>query len=156
MRASRLHARSPCPCSALYPISVRRLADSLAASFSRPLTLAALRFAWVATTSSPEDFHLQVTIHAGHTKRNAPTWIGAFLRSVEPAGVEPASVNRSGSASTCVFRSSLSRPFVGQADRLSGTSHEVLVRVVVTPNTHQPDSDDAFSRTSRQGTEEDG
>jgi hypothetical protein len=55
--------------TASYPVSVRRLADSLAASFSRPLTLAALRFAWVATTNSPEDFHLQVTIHAGHTNR---------------------------------------------------------------------------------------
>ncbi len=57
--------------TASYPVSIRRLADSLPASFSRPLTLAALRFTWVATTSFPEDFHLQVIAHAGHTKRMA-------------------------------------------------------------------------------------
>ena len=55
--------------SASYPVRVPRLADSLPASFSGPLTVAALRFTWVATTSSPEDFHLQVTIHAGHTEK---------------------------------------------------------------------------------------
>jgi hypothetical protein len=66
----------PCPLAllgtALYPVLVHQLAVSLAASFSRPLTLAALRFAWVATTNSPEDFHLLVTIHAGHTKKAVP------------------------------------------------------------------------------------
>ena len=46
---------------AFYPISVRRLTDSLAASFSAILADGnqfALRFAWVATTNFPEDFHL--------------------------------------------------------------------------------------------------
>ncbi len=53
--------------SASYPVRVPRLAGSLAAAFSGPLTVAALRFTWVATTNSPGDFHPQVTIHAGHT-----------------------------------------------------------------------------------------
>ena len=35
------------------PVSVRQPASSLAASFSAPLTVGALRFAWVATTNSP-------------------------------------------------------------------------------------------------------
>ena len=52
---------------AFYPVLVHRFADSLAASFSAPVTLGALRFTWVATTSSPEDFHLQAIAHAGHT-----------------------------------------------------------------------------------------
>jgi hypothetical protein len=63
--------------SAFYPIPVRQLALSLAASFSATLADGdhfALRFAWVATTNSPEDFHLQAIIHAGHTKEGgAPT-----------------------------------------------------------------------------------
>ena len=64
--------------SAYYPVRVPRLAGSLAASFSGPLTVAALRFTWVATTNSPEDFHLQVTIHAGHTtKASDPPWTGS-------------------------------------------------------------------------------
>ena len=52
---------------ACYPVRVPRRAGSLPAAFSRPLTVAAWRFTWVATTNSPEDFHPQVTIHAGHT-----------------------------------------------------------------------------------------
>jgi hypothetical protein len=63
---------------ACYPVLVHRLADSLAASFSCSLTLAALRFTWVVTTNSPEDFHLQVTIHAGHTKEKAPRFPRGF------------------------------------------------------------------------------
>jgi len=55
--------------SASYPVSVRRLADSLAASFSGPLTVAALRFTWIATTNSPEDSHPQAIIHAGHANQ---------------------------------------------------------------------------------------
>jgi len=61
--------------NALYPISVRRLADSLAASFSAILADGnqfALRFAWVATTNSPEDSHLQITAHAGRTEKTGP------------------------------------------------------------------------------------
>ena len=54
---------------AFYPVRVPRRANSLPASFSGLLTVTALRFTWVATTNSPEDFHLQVTIHAGHTAR---------------------------------------------------------------------------------------
>lgn len=58
--------------TALYPIPVRRLADSLPASFSRPLALAALQFTWVASTSFPEDLHLLVIAHAGHTQKGRP------------------------------------------------------------------------------------
>jgi hypothetical protein len=61
--------------SASYPIRVPRLAGSLAASFDAVLTNGSvslvLRFAWVATTNSPGDFHPQVTIHAGHTRKPA-------------------------------------------------------------------------------------
>lgn len=66
--------------SAFYPILVHRLADSLAASFSAPVTLGALRFTWVATTNSPEDFHLQVIAHAGHTGNR----IGLAYRQPDP------------------------------------------------------------------------
>jgi len=55
--------------SASYPIPVRRLADSLPASFSGPLAVTALRFTSVATTNFPGDFHPQVIVHAGHTRR---------------------------------------------------------------------------------------
>jgi hypothetical protein len=54
--------------SASYPIPVRQLADSLNASFSGPLTVAALRVTWVATTNSPGDSHPQAIIHAGHNR----------------------------------------------------------------------------------------
>jgi hypothetical protein len=57
--------------SASYPVSVRRLTDSLPASFSPPLPVGALRFTWIVTTNSPEDFHPQVTSHAGHTNEEA-------------------------------------------------------------------------------------
>ena len=56
--------------SASYPVRVPQLAGSLAASFSGPLTVAALRFTWVAMTNSPGDFHLQVTIHTGDTSQS--------------------------------------------------------------------------------------
>jgi len=60
--------------SASYPVPVRRLADSLPASFSGSLTVAALRFAWVATTNSPGDSHPPlVIVHAGHTHSRAPS-----------------------------------------------------------------------------------
>jgi hypothetical protein len=57
--------------SASYPVPVRRLADSLPASFSGSLTVAALRFAWVATTNSPGDSHPLVIVHAGHTRETS-------------------------------------------------------------------------------------
>jgi len=63
--------------NAFYPVRVPRPAASLAASFSPPLAVGALRFAWVATTNSPEDFHLQVTEHAGHTSRGPPPGEGS-------------------------------------------------------------------------------
>ena len=69
--------------SASYPVSVRRLADSLAASFSGPLTVAALRFTWIATTNSPEDSHPQAIIHAGHAKKPlASAYSSAAFRSI--------------------------------------------------------------------------
>lgn len=73
--------------SASDPIRVPRLADSLPASFSRLLTVAALRLAWVATTHSPEDLHLQVTFHAGHTRRSPVLAYadGAFVLSYSRA-----------------------------------------------------------------------
>lgn len=68
--------------NASYPIPVRQLADSLPASFSASLTIHALRFAWVATTNSPEDFHLQAIVHAGHTNAT-----GAMADAVAPVVV---------------------------------------------------------------------
>jgi len=67
---------------AFYPVSVRRLADSLPASFSATLAGGnhfALRFAWVATTSFPEYFHLQITAHAGRTNRKGEPTGSPFL-----------------------------------------------------------------------------
>ena len=55
--------------NASYPVPVRRFADSLAPSFSPPLTVGTLGFTWIVTTYSPEDSHLQVTCHAGHTEK---------------------------------------------------------------------------------------
>ena len=72
--------------SAYYPVRVPRLAVSLAASFNGPLTVAALRFTWVATTNSPEDFHLQVTIHAGHTMQEPRTPLGRSGHYAESRG----------------------------------------------------------------------
>ena len=69
-----------CPLAPLggasYPVRVPRLADSLPAAFSRPLPVAAWRFAWVVTTNSPGDSHPQVTIHAGHTNEAARVFTG--------------------------------------------------------------------------------
>jgi hypothetical protein len=59
--------------SASYPISFRRLADSLPAFFSAPVTLGALRFAWIATTNSPGDSHPRGIRHAGHTYETTRT-----------------------------------------------------------------------------------
>ena len=55
---------------ALYPVSVRRFAVSLPASFTPASRSDALRFAWLAVTSLREDFHLQVDAHAGRTKKS--------------------------------------------------------------------------------------
>ena len=55
--------------AASYPVPVRQPTGSLPASFSAPLTVGALRFAWVATTNSPEDSHLRAIEHAGHTRK---------------------------------------------------------------------------------------
>ncbi len=52
------------------PVSVRRLAVSLPASFSAPSRALALRFASVVATNSREDFHLLTTCRAGHTERS--------------------------------------------------------------------------------------
>ena len=60
--------------TASYPVPVRRLADSLAPSFSPPLTVGTLGFTSIATTCSPEDSHPQVTCHAGHTKKTLRGW----------------------------------------------------------------------------------
>jgi hypothetical protein len=66
-RASRSIARSlwSAPPSIRFLFVAPRV--SLAASFGVSLTIHALRFARVAATNSPEDFHLQVSVHAGHT-----------------------------------------------------------------------------------------
>jgi hypothetical protein len=73
---------------ASYPVSVRQPAASFPASFSTPVTLGALRFPWIVTTNSPEDFHLQVIRHAGHTTRKPPAPAGAegFVLPLTGAG----------------------------------------------------------------------
>ncbi len=53
--------------TASYPVSVRRPAASLPASFTPSSRSDALRFASLAVTSLREDFHLQVDAHAGRT-----------------------------------------------------------------------------------------
>ena len=75
--------------SASYPVPVRRLADSLAPSFSPPLTVGALGFTWIVTTYSPGDSHPQVSCHAGHTKKRArPSWPGPLGLASGVTGVE--------------------------------------------------------------------
>jgi len=58
--------------SASYPISVRRLAPSLPASFGHYLAVSALRFTSVPATRSREDFHHLTIAHAGRTKDEPP------------------------------------------------------------------------------------
>jgi hypothetical protein len=58
--------------SASYPISVRRLAVSVHASFRRSLTVPPLRFPSVPVARSRKNFHLQVNHHARHTKKRRP------------------------------------------------------------------------------------
>jgi hypothetical protein len=71
--------------NASYPVSVRQPAVSFPASFSTPVALGALRFPWIVTTNSPEDFHLQVTRHAGHTvKKGAPLRTRPLSRNRAP------------------------------------------------------------------------
>ena len=54
---------------ASYPVSVRQPTASLHASFSCSLAVAALRFARFPAAWLPEDLHLLVMGHAGHTKK---------------------------------------------------------------------------------------
>ena len=73
------------PGVASYPVSVRRPAASLHASFPRSVALAQLRFASLVVVNSWENFHLQDCAHAGRTKRKGgPGLTGAafFLSSL--------------------------------------------------------------------------
>jgi hypothetical protein len=55
---------------------------SLATSFSAPLAVGALWFARVVAINFPEDFHLQVEGHAGHTRKSPDQIpVGASLTS---------------------------------------------------------------------------
>ena len=58
------------------PVSVRRPAVSLHASFPRSVTLPQLRFASIAMVSFWEDFHLQGVPHAGRTNNEPPDFFG--------------------------------------------------------------------------------
>jgi hypothetical protein len=58
--------------SALYPILVHRLADSLHASSPRSVALPQLHFASFAVVSSRRHLHLQECAHAGRTKKSRP------------------------------------------------------------------------------------
>jgi len=81
-RASRSFARSPW--SAPPPIRFLYVAPQvlLAAAFSDSLAILALRFTRVVATNSPEDFHLQVDCHAGHTKeKKGATLVAPFCIS---------------------------------------------------------------------------
>ena len=64
---------APVP-SALYPIPVRRPMGSFHASSRRSVTLTPLRFPSLAVTCSGEDFHLQVSAHAGRTEKGDGPW----------------------------------------------------------------------------------
>ncbi len=55
--------------NASYPVSVRRLASSLHASFSAHLTIRTLHFTSVPATRSQEDSHLLIIAHAGHSQK---------------------------------------------------------------------------------------
>ena len=73
------------------------------ASFSTPLTVGALRFTRVVATNSPEDLHLQVSAHAGHTHEGpGPLKAVPALHAqvVEARGFEPRSETRSTTASS--------------------------------------------------------
>ncbi|CAN5892377.1 hypothetical protein BH11GEM2_BH11GEM2_01010 [soil metagenome] len=67
VRASRFHARSPWSAPPRLRFLYVAPQVSLAAAFSTVLTDSTLRFARVGTISSPQDLHLLVNGHAGHT-----------------------------------------------------------------------------------------
>ena len=92
--------------SASYPIPVRRLTDSLAPSFSPPLTVGTLGFTWIVTTYSPEDSHLQVTCHAGHTEKTATSerWGWPVAAGPPAFGGYPGLAPRDSGAGECVVR----------------------------------------------------
>ena len=66
------------PGVASYPVSVRRPAASLHASFTRSVALAQSRFASLVVVNSWEDFHLQDCAHAGRTRQRADRFRSAL------------------------------------------------------------------------------
>ena len=64
--------------SAFYPVSVRRPAVALHASFPQSVALLQLRFASVAMVGFWEDLHLLGLRHAGRTHKKNPTRVGFF------------------------------------------------------------------------------
>jgi len=71
--------------SALYPILVHRLADSLHASSPRSVTLPQLHFASFAVVSLRRDLHPQEYAHAGRTKKRLPRSVVAASPAALPA-----------------------------------------------------------------------
>ena len=83
-----------CPLAPLadasYPVSVRRPAVSLPASFPRSVALSQLRFASFRMTSLRPDLHRQDSAHAGRTTQSAPApkVRGRFVNRVEALGID--------------------------------------------------------------------
>jgi len=78
--------------SASYPVLVHRPAGSFHASFRRSVTLPPLRFPSLAVTCLGEDFHLQVSAHAGrtHNKRRTLTGPPSVWQVPASTGLVPA------------------------------------------------------------------
>jgi hypothetical protein len=70
--------------AASYPVSVRRVAILLHASFRRSLAVPPLRFARASPPSGcTGDFHPQAAGHAQHTRRRAPACAGTAMQLSE-------------------------------------------------------------------------
>ena len=94
--------------TALYPILVHRLVDSLRTSSPRSVALTQLYFTSLAMVGSRKDFHLQERAHAGRAKRGAgdapapqvpPRINYSFVSSVKSPGVASPTVGSEALAS---------------------------------------------------------
>ena len=74
--------------SASYPVPVRRLATPFPASFTPSSRSDALRFPALAVTSSREDFHLQISAHAGRTNKKGAVTAAPFSTGLSNGLVE--------------------------------------------------------------------
>ena len=87
--------------AASYPVSVRRPATSLSASFPRSVTLAQLRFASIGMTSYRLDLHQQDSAHAGRTRKKRHRCARHRFSHLQRREVAPRLTDRASALSGC-------------------------------------------------------